>query len=617
MPSIATAQVAKTAADYFVHSLPGAPAGKPLMKMHAGHIEVTPEHNGNLFFWHFANKHLADKPRTVIWINGGPGCSSEDGAMMEIGPYRVRPGGNLELQDGSWDEFANILFVDNPVGTGFSYVDTDSYVHELKDMADQFVLFLEKWFGLFPHYSHDDIYIAGESYAGQHIPYIATAMLERNKLHPTDPWNIQGLLIGNGWISGPDQYPSYLSYAYEHDLLKRGSVEANQVESQQAICTQALSDGGKDKVDVPECEEILQKILRVTQTRKDDKVMCYNMYDVRLTDEYPSCGMSWPPDLKDVTPYLRRQDVTAALHIDTDKQTGWQECNGAVGSEFTVRNSIPSVKLLPNLLEHMQITLFSGDKDLICNHKGTEALINNLSFNGAKGFEQDGVTAPRHDWLFEGEPAGIYQSARNLTYVKFYNSSHMVPFDYPRRTRDMLDRFMGVDIGTVGGKPVDSVIGGEKGPQTSVGGHTNSTIAEEDQAQKLKEASFRAYQKSGEVAFVIVLVAALAWGFFVWRDRRRRAGYKGVPGSGEGGGLEAFRSRGVESGGFRDRDLEAADFDENELDDLGGANGGGGSKSLRQAAPERDLDVNRYSLGDVSDSDEEGGKEKGANGHGK
>ena len=148
---------AKSAADYFVHSLPGAPSDRPLVKMHAGHIEVTPEHHGNLFFWHFENQHLADRPRTVIWLNGGPGCSSEDGALMEIGPYRVRKGGKLEMVDGAWNEFANLLFVDNPVGTGFSYVDTNAYVHELQDMADQFVQFLEEWFKLFPSFQHDDV----------------------------------------------------------------------------------------------------------------------------------------------------------------------------------------------------------------------------------------------------------------------------------------------------------------------------------------------------------------------------------------------------------------------------------------------------------------------------
>jgi carboxypeptidase D len=121
------------------------------------HIEVTPEHNGNLFFWHFQNKHIADKQRTVIWLNGGPGCSSEDGALMEIGPYRVQDTNTLVLNNGSWHEYANLLFVDNPVGTGFSYVDTDSYVRELDEMAKQMIIFLDKFFDIFPEYDRDDV----------------------------------------------------------------------------------------------------------------------------------------------------------------------------------------------------------------------------------------------------------------------------------------------------------------------------------------------------------------------------------------------------------------------------------------------------------------------------
>ena len=80
-----------------------------------------------------------------------------DGALMEIGPYRLKDEEHLEYKDGSWDEFANVLFVDNPVGTGFSYVNTDSYLHELGDMADQFVIFLEKFFTLFPEYETNDV----------------------------------------------------------------------------------------------------------------------------------------------------------------------------------------------------------------------------------------------------------------------------------------------------------------------------------------------------------------------------------------------------------------------------------------------------------------------------
>ena len=76
---------------------------------------------------------------------------------MEIGPYRVTKDQQLRYNNGSWDEFSNVLFVDNPVGTGFSYVNTDSYISELTDMADQMIIFLEKFFALFPQYEQNDV----------------------------------------------------------------------------------------------------------------------------------------------------------------------------------------------------------------------------------------------------------------------------------------------------------------------------------------------------------------------------------------------------------------------------------------------------------------------------
>lgn len=80
-----------------------------------------------------------------------------DGALMEIGPYRLKDDKHLVYNEGAWDEFANVLFVDNPVGTGFSYVDTDSYVHELTEMGDQMIRFLEKFFTIFPEYASNDV----------------------------------------------------------------------------------------------------------------------------------------------------------------------------------------------------------------------------------------------------------------------------------------------------------------------------------------------------------------------------------------------------------------------------------------------------------------------------
>jgi carboxypeptidase D len=407
-------------------------------------------------------------------------------------------------------------------------------------------------------------------------------------------------LIGNGWISPAEQYHAYLDMAYKSGIVQGGSDTARELEAFEADCTNELNKPGAiDHVDISLCENILVQFLRLTQ--KDGR--CVNMYDVRLDDTYPDCGMNWPPDLTSVTPYLRRPDVVKALNVNTDKKTGWTECAGAVTGQFKAAKSKPSITMLPGLLEHVPVVLFSGDQDLICNHLGTEQLIHNMEWNGGKGFEiSPGTLAPRRDWTFEGEPAGIYQEARNLTYVLFYNSSHMVPFDYPRRSRDMLDRFMNVDIASIGGTPADSRIDGEKGVETSVGGHPNSTAAEQAEKDKLEEARWAAYYKSGEVALIVVIILASAFGWYVWRDRRRRAGYHGLFGGSDSQLLPSGMGLGGHSrSGRNGRDVEAADFDESELDDLHVVE----PREEGEGAAEE-----RYSLG--GDSDEEDEK---VNGH--
>jgi len=299
------------------------------------------------------------------------------------------------------------------------------------------------------------------------------------------------------------------------------------------------------------------------------------------------------------------------LNISPEKKTGWTECNGLVGGAFRASHSKPTIQFLPDLIAEVPTVLFSGAEDLICNHIGTEELISNMEWNGGKGFEvSSGTWAPRRDWEFEGEAAGFWQEARNLTYVLFYNSSHMVPFDYARRTRDMLDRFMQVDIASIGGVPSDSRIDGEKGLETSVGGHPNSTAAEEAEKEKLEAAKWHAYYKSGEIVLVIVIIAASVWGYYVWRARRQRAGYSGLFGGDTPMSLAGARGSGPRSGmgleNFRakrsNRDVEAADFDESELDEL------------HIQTPTEEMDRDRYSVGSASDDEGEKGKGKKING---
>lgn len=159
----------------------------------------------------------------------------------------------------------------------------------------------------------------------------------------------------------------------------------------------------------------------------------------------------------------------------------------------------------------------------------------------------------------------------------------------------MLDRFIGVDIADIGGKPGDSRLDGQKGVETSVGGHPNSTVAEEEQAAKLVQAKWDAYYKSGQVALIVVIIVAGVWGWFIWRERRKRRGYKGMFGGWADSTDRLRAGMGLPVG--HKRDVEAADFDEAELDDLAGGRDG------------------RYDVG--SDSEEDGDVGKQVNGTGK
>ncbi|GAA6004277.1 hypothetical protein JCM10207_000646, partial [Rhodosporidiobolus poonsookiae] len=295
-----------TAADLFVGRLPGLDDSR--LALFAGNLPSTVTANppsardsdAHLYFLLARAKHLPKRERLIIWANGGPGCSSFDGALVELGPLRVNPDGTLRAAEASWNEYANVLFLDQPAGTGYSYVTKNDNVRELGDAAQHVVTFLSNFYRIFPEFSNMDTYLAGESYAGQYIPYIASA-LQKTTLVNT---RLKGLMIGNGWISPRHQYPAYLTYLAENGFLKKNSPGYRSVEQAVQACDKKVAEmdakgmNSKGLVLVPECENILG--VMGAATTKDG--LCLNMYDTR---EYHTCGTEWPGDLVQVTKYLR------------------------------------------------------------------------------------------------------------------------------------------------------------------------------------------------------------------------------------------------------------------------------------------------------------------------
>ncbi|KAF8592582.1 alpha/beta-hydrolase [Ramaria rubella] len=519
-----------SAASFYVPRLPDLQQAYPL-HIYAGHLPSDPnalsaaptDVTAHLFFLLLKARRTSDKERIIFWFNGGPGCSSFDGAMMESGPFRMDGKGGVKLIDGGWEEYSTIVFLDQPAGTGFSYTSTDKFVHELTDAADQVVQFLRNFYDVFPEYRTMDTYLSGESYAGQFIPYTANAILNSNLNIP-----LRGAAIGNGWMDGRTQYPAFLPFSLKMGLFVEGSQAHQRAVDATNRCMKYINDtygpAGPVPASIPTCERILSGIVASSTHNVDGKPMCLNMYDVRLIDTTPACGMNWPPALPDIKKYLGRQDVVRALHA-TRKSESWQECSGRVHQELRNTKSMSGIGLFPSLLQKIKIMVFAGDQDLICNHLGIEMMIDALDWNGQVGLGD----AKTQGWSVNGSDAGTWVEARNLTYVKVFNGSHMVPWDVPHVTHDMILRFMGVDFSTITGgsaqipsnvgvdfKPSFQPIIDQNKPQT---GTTVPGIAKTPEQDK---AMWEAYYNAGSAALVLVLIA-LAIGIFFWvRARRRR-----------------------------------------------------------------------------------------------
>ncbi|WVZ96573.1 hypothetical protein U9M48_042193 [Paspalum notatum var. saurae] len=167
-----------------VASLPGQPES-PAVSQFSGYVTVNERHGRALFYWFFEAQATPEEKPLLLWLNGGPGCSSIGyGAASELGPLRVvRQGAALEFNRYAWNKEANLLFLESPVGVGFSYTNTSSDLDTLNDdfVAEDAYSFLVNWLERFPEYKDREFYIAGESYAGHYVPQLAELVYERSK----------------------------------------------------------------------------------------------------------------------------------------------------------------------------------------------------------------------------------------------------------------------------------------------------------------------------------------------------------------------------------------------------------------------------------------------------
>ncbi|XP_062515371.1 uncharacterized protein LOC134190856 [Corticium candelabrum] len=391
---------------------------------HTGYITVNETHGGNLFYWLIGSRGDPQKDPLVVWLTGGPGCSSILALFSENGPFLINNKTKEPVYNPyGWNSHANLLYIDQPVGSGFSYVTHPHlYVFNEKEVASDLLTFMNLFYEKFPEYNQRDLYIFGESYAGHYIPATSALILKSNSIAAR---NLKGIGIGDGFVDPAVQYHAYGEFMYSQNLISEATYKTANLTSD--ICT-GLIDTKVWILAVDECQIVMEGVLEAAEVKLKRSI---NPYDIRIP-----CGDSLLCyNFDDVTTFLNREDVQKAIGVNRT----WQSCNMEVHL-FMLGDWIASFQgdVADTLSAGVRVLVYNGKYDYICNYIGGHEWTSRMRWHGQTDFNKANTTV----WTVDGTSAGTVQTAAGLTFLAVNNAGHLVPMDQPKNSLDMLDRFL-------------------------------------------------------------------------------------------------------------------------------------------------------------------------------
>ncbi|KAI9205610.1 Alpha/Beta hydrolase protein [Polychytrium aggregatum] len=404
-----------------------------------GYLDVDEEKH--FFFWFFESRHKPESDPLVLWLNGGPGCSSLTGLFMELGPCRVNEGGQgTTLNPYSWNNKANVIFLDQPVNVGFSYADGGKQTSTTVEAAADVFAFLQLFLGSNEKYIDLPFHVTGESYAGHYVPAIGKVIADHNNEAGPDeteilPINLASLAIGNGLTDPLNQYSAYADMAEDE---KYGPI----------LDADVIQDM-RNKF--PTCRTLINSCYKYQTpfTCVPGAIYCnnaminpfqqtgLNIYDIRK-----KCDSSNPlcySILTDIESFLNQPQVQQTLGVDHE----YKGCNMDINMKFMMAGDWmrPYVNNLPPLLDDgIQILIYAGDADYICNWIGNKNWALELDWYGRDAFQE----AEDLDWISTttGKKAGEFRTFESFTYLRVYEAGHMVPYDQPEHSSDMINEWI-------------------------------------------------------------------------------------------------------------------------------------------------------------------------------
>ncbi|KAI9244035.1 Alpha/Beta hydrolase protein [Phascolomyces articulosus] len=418
-------------------------------KQYSGYVDNL-NTNDHLFFTFFESLRITVTTDTsakeekgtgplVLWLNGGPGCSSLTSAMTELGPCVVSSVHNeVETNPYSWNTKSNIVFVDQPANTGFSY--GSYHVKNSKEAARDIFMFLQLFLMAFPNLANSQLHIAGESYAGHYIPAIASEILIQNNAAQFHLLNLNSLLIGNGWVDPRTQLKYYEPYGCANDSSYKpifDDATCKKMQASSLTCQKLMNACYKYQNSVT-CVPAGLYCQR-TQLGPYDKTG-RNDFDIRIQC-YENSELCYNIT-NSMNAWANTPEIKQELGIDSVKGT-FTTCNDRVAYRFALSSDM-SISYGPKVAEALEagvrVLIYAGDMDWTCNWYGSLAWTIELPWSGQLGYSE----SPDLDWYSArtGKLAGQSRIYKNLMFLKVNNAGHWVPYDQPEHAMEMFSTWI-------------------------------------------------------------------------------------------------------------------------------------------------------------------------------
>ncbi|RUS83657.1 hypothetical protein EGW08_008563 [Elysia chlorotica] len=405
------------------------------LESHAGYLTTNKTLKNHLFFWHFASQNT--NAPLLLWLNGGPAVSSMLGLFWEHGPLEIDPEkygtGNFGPHNYSWVGPFSVVYVDNPVGTGYSFSESNDAGYRLTqdEYTDDLYQFVIQFLELFPEYQERGVYLGGQSYAGKYVPALG------HRIHMEKPAGtsigqigrcgalrspltagvtLKGVILGGPYYDPETESVAFFDYLYSMGVISHFDMKRHKA-------------------------KVKEMYFHFTKGIDVETKFSTLFTDLVLLNEIPLPSLDnyvtgQEANYKAVGAVMKTQRMRKAVHVGENQR--FFESNDELSELYGPDVLVSTKNKMAVLMDHYNVMIYNGDYDIVVSSVMIEAALLTTPWIGQALYN----TSRRQIWKNQQNIKGFYTQTKNFCRVIVHGAGHQTPHDKPAECLEMVTAFL-------------------------------------------------------------------------------------------------------------------------------------------------------------------------------